>query len=350
MVVSGPAVQGCRSDSTAAVHFDGFKSVDAAAVAAVAAAARAPLTDRRAVKREQDVTQPAAAAAKGSEGMATDRLGSLVRTCARSSYVLLSVAPLSCACSLLCLAIDSCHPQDGGPSPSKRRSVLGLRPGGEDQRPPQPALGVVPKAEFPKVAPKPTVAPANRRAVKREQGVAQPAAAAVAPANRRAVKREQGVAQPAAAAEKGSEGVEVRGAVPACLCVCVVWSLLRAVAAGAGRGGVGGGGAGRDQRGGGVERRHHRCHQRAVRAGGPGGVPEGRGAGQVAVRRQGRPLVCGLHRGQGRPEDGVEGLGPLGCSGGRDAAAVRGGPVEGGPRRHQVGRADGGGRVCHSRR
>ena len=33
MVVSGPAVQGCRSDSTAAVHFDGFKSVGAAAVA-----------------------------------------------------------------------------------------------------------------------------------------------------------------------------------------------------------------------------------------------------------------------------------------------------------------------------
>ena len=78
--------------------------------------------------------------------------------------------------------------------------MLGMRPGGEDQRPPQPALGVVPKAEFPKVAPKPTVAPANRRAVKREHGVAQLAAAA----------------------EKGSEGVEVRGAVPACVCVCVV--------------------------------------------------------------------------------------------------------------------------------
>ena len=42
----------------------------------------------------------------------------------------LSVAPLSCACSLLCPAIDSCPPpQDGGSPPSKRRSVLGLRSG-----------------------------------------------------------------------------------------------------------------------------------------------------------------------------------------------------------------------------
>ena len=38
----------------------------------------------------------------------------------------LSVAPLSCACSLLCPAIDSCSPQDGGSPPSKRRSVLAI--------------------------------------------------------------------------------------------------------------------------------------------------------------------------------------------------------------------------------
>ena len=48
--------------------------------------------------QEQDVAQPAAAAEKGSEGMATDQLGSLVRTCARSSYV-----PALCCASLMCV-------------------------------------------------------------------------------------------------------------------------------------------------------------------------------------------------------------------------------------------------------